>query len=456
VKKGGKYYVGVDVGGTKIVAALVKPSGTVVARNRTSTPRETSTEGVVRAILDVIDQLLSDNKVKRKNVRGIGVGIPGVLDPDEGRVVMTPNMNLSGVDMGSRLKDHFRIPAVIGNDVNLGTLGEKWLGAARFAPSVVGIFVGTGIGGGVILDGKLLRGAREAAGEIGHLVMQVGGPVCGCGNRGCLEALASRTAIERDIRAAVDAGKKTILTELVGKDLKVIRSRMLLRAVQERDPLVLKVLRDAARTLGYACLTVRHLLDPEVIVLGGGVMEACGDYMLPFIRETVASDALPGARPGGRVVRSALGDDAVVLGAVALAQEAAGRTPWKDEAADLPEYPALVAGGPKRVCVGNEEHKTDFFVRADGKVKDRDLKLIKEAYGTTDEIGPEELAKVCQEQPDYLLIGTGPKGEADVTAEGKKWLRTEGIAYESLPTPMAVQQYNRARGRKAALVIVAG
>jgi glucokinase len=432
----GKYYVGVDVGGTKIVAALTKPSGKILARNRIATPRESGTEGVVQAIIEVIETLLSDNKVKRKRVRGIGLGVPGVVDPDEGRVVVTPNMNLSDVALGSRLEDRFRVPVSLGNDVNLGTLGEKWLGTARFARSAVGIFVGTGIGGGVIVDGKLLRGSREAAAEIGHLVMQVGGPVCGCGNRGCLEALASRTAIERDIRAAVASGKKTILTGLVGKELKVIRSRMLLRAVEDRDPLVLKVLRNAAETLGHACLSVRHLLDPEVIILGGGVLEACGDYMMPFIQEIVAADALPGARPGGRVVRSTLGDDAVALGAVALAQEAAGQT--------------------GRIGVGDELLKSDFFVRANGKIRKRDLKLIKETYGGTDEIGPEELARVCRESPDYLIIGTGHRGEAAPTTEGRKWLRTHGIAYDAQPTPTAVAQYTRARGRKAALMIVRG
>ena len=219
------------------------------------------------------------------------------------------------------------MPVAVGNDVNLGTLGEKWLGAARGAGSVVGIFVGTGIGGGVIVDDHLVRGAREAAGEIGHIVMLPGGPRCGCGNRGCLEAVASRSAIEREIRKAVRAGGKSTLSKLLRRDKTPIKSKPLWRALKAKDPIVTDIMRRAAQFLGYACLTVRHLVDPDVIVLGGGVIEACGDFVLPIVQKIVASDALPGARRGGEIVESKLGDDAVALGAVAIAQELIGESP---------------------------------------------------------------------------------------------------------------------------------
>ena len=159
-----------------------------------------------------------------RNSRAMGVAIPGVVDPELGRIVVTPNMTLTGVALGSHLEARFHVPVALGNDCNLGALGETWLGSARRASSALGIFVGTGIGGGFVRKGKLWRGAREAAGEIGHIVMQIGGPKCGCGNHGCLEALASRTAIENQLRAAVGAGRQTVLTELLGGDLQVIRS----------------------------------------------------------------------------------------------------------------------------------------------------------------------------------------------------------------------------------------
>ena len=145
-------------------------------------------------------------------------------------------MSLTGVAIGAHLEGCFKVPVAVGNDGNLGTLGESWLGSARKAGSALGIWVGTGIGAGFVHGGKLWRGARESAGEIGHIVMQIGGPVCGCGNHGCLEALASRSAIERDIRHAMEAGRSTILTELTGGDLSVIRSGAIRKALKAGRP----------------------------------------------------------------------------------------------------------------------------------------------------------------------------------------------------------------------------
>ncbi len=454
MKKSKKLFVGVDVGGTKILAALVKANGKIVARRRGSTPRNTTSDEIVSAIVQLIELLLADKKLSAKDVKAIGLGVPGVVDADEGRVVLTPNMNLSEVDLAKQIKAQFRVPVAVGNDVNLGTLGEKWLGAARLADSAVGIFVGTGIGSGIILNGKLLRGSREAAGEIGHITMQFGGPKCGCGARGCLEALASRSAIERDIREAVEAGGKTMLTKLLDGDLKIIRSRMLLQALEQGDALARKVVHRAAEVLGAACLTIRHLVDPEVIVLGGGVIEACGDFILPVVEEAVTSDTIPGARPGGRVVRSLLGDDAVVLGAVAIAQELTGKSPIEKVVRDQREYPTLADSGFGEITVGGRVYKDDVYLRVDGTVRIRNKAAIKKRYGTSHQIGPEELKKICKDHTDVMIIGTGQHGEAALTAEGAAFLRQQGILFESLPTPQAIRQYNRARGAKAALIHV--
>jgi glucokinase len=323
----GNLYLGVDVGGTKIIAALVKSCGTILVRERRDTPRGGPTKDTVDAILAAMVGALAAGAVKPGQLAAIGLAIAGVVEPDKGRVVVTPNMNLSGLRAEAAIRKVYDVPVAVGNDVNLGTLGEKWLGAARKARSAVGIFVGTGIGGGVIIENKLLRGAREAAGEIGHIVMQPGGPLCGCGNRGCLEALASRSAIERDLREAMAAGRKSVLADLIKKSQGVIKSKALKRALKANDPLVTQVMRRASEILGYACLTVRHLVDPDVIVLGGGVIEACGGFVLPIVRKIVAADALPGARKGGEIVESELGDDAVPLGAVVIAQELIGECP---------------------------------------------------------------------------------------------------------------------------------
>lgn len=325
--RGEGLYLGVDVGGTKILAVLADARGRVLARERCETPRGAPRKSL-EAIIGAMQGALAAGGVAPRELAAAGIAIPGVVDPDKGRVVVTPNMNLTGLGIRAAVRKSYDVPVAVGNDVNLGTLGEKWLGAARGAASVVGIFVGTGIGGGVVLDGRLVRGAREAAGEIGHIVMVPGGPRCGCGNYGCLEAVASRSAIERELRKAMKAGRKSVLSKLLGGSRGPIKSKALRRALKARDPLATGVMRRAAEFLGYACLTVRHLLDPQVIVLGGGVMEACGDFVLPIVQKVVGSDALPGARSGGKVVPSKLGDDAVALGAVAIAQELIGLSPF--------------------------------------------------------------------------------------------------------------------------------
>jgi len=448
-----KLYVGVDIGGTKILVALVQKTGQVLTRKRCSTPRDASPEQVMAVLMQTIQDVLDDKGITRRELKAIGLTVPGVVDPDAGQVVVTPNMNLSGLEIVRAVEDRFRVPVALGNDVNMGILGERWLGAARGADSAVGIFVGTGVGGGVIVNGELVRGCREAAGEIGHMVMQIGGPLCGCGNRGCLETLASRSAIERDLRAGVAAGRKTILTKIAGKDLDVIKSSVLRRALEEKDALVTDVMRNAAEVLGYACLTMRHVLDPDVIVVGGGVIEACGDFIMPIVQEIVDADVLPGARPGGRVVVSELADDAVILGAVALAQQHTGSSPIKPPP-ELPAYPQITGTRFGQVTVDDMSYKYDICVRADASVRKRNKAPVKQRYGTSHIIAPEELEKVCKGDPKTLIVGLGQDSMAEVNHEGQEFLRSRGIALQALATPDAIKAYNRTRGRKAALIHV--
>jgi glucokinase len=447
-------YVGVDVGGTKTMAALVAESGEIIACERTDTPRGGTAAQAVDAVCGAIAAVLEAGSVQASAIRAVGLAVAGVVDPAAGRVVVTPNMNLSGVRIVEPLEQRFGVPVVLGNDVNMGTLGEKWLGAAQNASSAVGIFVGTGIGGGVVMDGKIVHGCRESAGEVGHIVMQMNGPKCGCGNRGCLEALASRTAIERDIRDAIAAGRKTIITDMLDESDGVIKSKMLKKALKAGDPLVTEVMRRASEVLGCACLTVRHLLDPDVIVLGGGVIEACGKFMMPIVRDVVDRDALPGARPGSYVTESELGDDAVVLGAVALAQQSVGADPLEDALKRLPKYPTIDYAGFGEVSVGGEVYKSDIYIRGDGKIKERDKKLAREKYGSAHKIGPEELAKVCIGHPALVVIGMGQTGMAALTPEGENFLRQRGIECQALPNQKALKVFNRAGSRKAAIIHV--
>jgi len=447
----GKMYVGVDVGGTSITAALVNEAGQVISRAKNPTPRVDQAEPVLAAIEQTIDEVLRKALRKGHTVAAIGLAIPGVVDPKRGLIVVTPNMPLSGVAIGKRFKQRFNLPIALGNDCNLGAIGERWLGSARSARSVMAILVGTGIGGGFVQKKRLWRGAREAASEIGHIVMQIDGPECGCGNRGCLEALASRTAMERDLREAIAAGRQSALGELCQGDLSVIRSRYLRQALEAGDELTREVVRRAAEVLGHACLTVRHLLDPELIVLGGGVLEACSEFIMPVVEQIVASDRLPGAREGGQVVLSSLGDDAVVLGCVALARKAAGRSPFRKRFAVEPQYPAVGPVEFGRIVIGGETYSSDVFINVHGKIKQRDKQLARESQGSSHLIGPQELEKVCRGGPALLIIGTGMEGQVELADQAESFLQRRRIEYRLLPTPEAVEAFNQANGRRALL-----
>lgn len=449
-----RLYLGVDVGGTKVQASLVRESGAVVARQRSQTPRDCPPPQVVEAIEQAMQEVLQDAGVESEALTAIGIAIPGVVDPDAGRVVVTPNMSLTGVAIGPHLEGRFDVPVAVGNDCNLGALGEKWLGSAREADSVVAILVGTGIGGGYVQKGRLWRGARESAGEIGHIVMQIDGPQCGCGNRGCLEAIASRSAIERDVRQAMAAGRSSAVTGLVGAEVSVVRSGVLRRALAMKDELVTEIMQRASQVIGHACLTVRHLIDPDVIVLGGGVIEACGDFMMPIIENVVGSDQLPGARDGGRVLLSALGDDAVVLGAVAGARRLVGRSPFKRRFVVRPEYPQIVRASFGEVTVGRKTYGRDIYIPVGGKVKKRDRRLAKQLYGTTHTVGSRELQKVCKGGPEVLFIGTGHSGKVELTEDARRHLSQRSIKCEILTTSEAVEAYNKSQQRKAALIHV--
>jgi glucokinase len=447
-------YLGIDVGGTKIQASLITQAGVVLSRHRCPTPRDGGPEKVLEAIIKAADETMEEESVGRDRLTAVGIAIPGVVDPDQGFVVVTPNMSLTGISVGPHLEEHFGVPVALGNDCNLGALGESWLGSARGTGSSIAILVGTGVGSGIVHGGKLWTGARESAGEIGHIVMQIGGPKCGCGNLGCLEALASRTAIERDIRDGLAAGRTTVLSDLLEGDLSLIRSSSLRDALDANDDLVTEILRKASEVLGYGCLTVRHLIDPEVIVLGGGVAEACSGFMLPIIEGILASDQLAGAREGGHVVLSALGDDAVVVGAAALAAIKAGLSPFEKKNAVRPNYPQIGEAAFGEIAVGKKTYANDIVIRVDGKVKKRKKAAVKARHGTSHVVDPKELERICRGGPEIVFVGSGHQGQMTLNADAELFLSQRRIRLEVARTSELAEAYNACSERKAALIHV--
>ncbi len=317
-----KFYIGVDVGGTKISAALLDPYGGILCREKQPTIRTAKPAIIGRQIEKIIKEVLAESRVSLSSLGGIGIGIPGIVAPHTNKILVTPNICLTGYPLAERLKKVFRTKIVLGNDVNLGTLAEKWLGVGKNAQNIIGIFLGTGVGGGIIINGKIVTGAQGAAGELGHMIIDLHSPVSSAGVFGTLEALASRRAIERDIREAIRSGKKSIIKELADGNLRVIKSKALRKALKKKDPVVKEVLDKVCMVVGKACISLRHIFNPEMIILGGGVMEACGDYILPRVQKISEKDPFLAGIDQCSIVESVLKDDAVILGAVALMKQA--------------------------------------------------------------------------------------------------------------------------------------
>lgn len=314
------YYIGLDIGGTKLAAAVVNSEGRILGRSKTPTPDKP--RAIISAIQEIFFDALDEADVAPKELCAIGVGVPGLVNPTGTEILRTPNTHLSRIPLVTEIRKIFKTPVLLGNDVNVGLLGEQWLGAGKNYRHILGIFPGTGVGGAIIRDGKLVTGANGLAAEIGHMIVEPGGPLCGCGNHGCLEALTGRRAIEREIRQAVAQGHRTIVSKLTGGKLKTIKSKILKKALRAHDPLVSRIMKKSAQTLGQACVSLRHILDPDLIILGGGVMEACGDFILPIVQQTVQKDPFFARVSHCRIVTAKLGDDAVILGAVALVRAA--------------------------------------------------------------------------------------------------------------------------------------
>ena len=318
---GEKFYIGVDLGGTKISAALVDPQGSILIRQKYPTAETTRPSDIGRQIENIIKEILLEGQVGSGSLYGIGVGIPGIVSPKNNAILVTPNVHLAGYPLAARLRKSFRTRIVLGNDVNLGTAAEQWLGAGKGVQNIVGIFLGTGVGGGIIIDGKIYTGAQGAGGELGHMIIDLHSPLSSAGDFGTLEALASRRAIEGRIREALRRKKKTIIRELAGNKPKVIKSRMICKALQKKDPVVTGIIDDACHVLGKACISLRHIFNPEMIIFGGGLIEACGEFILPKVRKISEKDPFLAGIDHCKIVPSVLGDDAVIYGAVALVKQ---------------------------------------------------------------------------------------------------------------------------------------
>ena len=442
-----RVYVGIDIGGTKVAVGLVGQTGKLFAVRKSPTPEGGSGPRIFRLVKGLIQELLKDQKINRARIRGIGLGVPGIVRPDHRDILITPNVGLSGYPLAAQLEKSFKTRVVLGNDVNLGTLGEKWFGVGKGVENIIGLFPGTGVGGAIIIDGKLITGSQGAAGEIGHMVLDMHSPRKSAGLYGTVEALASRRAIERAIKEAVAKKVPTIITKLQGGKLVAVKSGVLAEALWRKDPLTMRIVNEVCRVLGQACVSLRHILNPDMIILGGGVMEACGDYMLPRIRKISAADPFFRGIDDCRVERSFLGDDAVILGAVVLLKQVLG----EKISAGADYYPKVRADKSGNVWVSDKLVRKNIYIRADGKMKKLNGPAVSADLGLSRRLGINVLKQVCRKGPKVLIVGS-VRGRVQITSEAKKFLREYGIEARLLNVKEAVKAYNAATERKTLVV----
>jgi glucokinase len=313
--------LGIDLGGTKILVAVIAGDQRILGRAKRTTPAKEGGPAIVAAMLDGIDEALENANLGRQDVVAAGIGSPGPLDPNAGVILFSANLNVRNFPLGPELSAALNRPVLVQNDVRVGGYAEFRLGAARGYRDVIAAFVGTGIGGCVILGGEILPGATGNAGELGHIIIKAGGPRCGCGARGCMEALASKTAIARRVNKAARKGLPTVLAERMARKGGRLKSGDLAEAVAAKDLISLKEVHRAAHFLGIGLGSLINVFGPEIVIIGGGVAGALGSPYIDLVRTAARSQALTDPEGKVKIERAALGDDAGILGAALLARE---------------------------------------------------------------------------------------------------------------------------------------
>ena len=316
-----KYFVGVDLGGTKILAAVFDEHGKLLSREKKATKPELGVTGVLQRIEECIHEALAAAALPHTAIAALGIGVPGPVDTKGEVVRVAPNLHWHNVPLARLLRQRLDIPVAVVNDVQAGTLAVGEYGTGRGLKSFVCMFIGTGLGGGIVIDGQLYRGSTGMAGEVGHMaVIPDGGPKCGCGNRGCLEAVASRSAICRRIVREIEDGRKSVVKQLCDGDLTRIRSRILSTAYRQGDELVREVIHDVCHYTGIGAAILINAFNPQAVILGGGVIEALGDRMLPRITKSAWAHVIAPSPERIRIKDTGLGDDAGILGAALAAR----------------------------------------------------------------------------------------------------------------------------------------
>jgi len=311
--------IGVDLGGTNVKTALVSRNKEILAKDSRPTPEDSSPGPVMDVMVQAIDDVLAGAGLDRSNVLAAGFGAPGPMNWQTGVVFAPPNLKgWKNVPLGEAMTKRLGFPCFVDNDANVACYGEYWLGAGQGVDSMCTLTLGTGVGGGIVVFGQLLRGIDGTAAEIGHLKVLRDGRMCGCGSRGCLEAYGSVTGMVRTAVEGIEAGSKTLLSDMCGGDLGKITGKMISEAIAKNDDFARWVMTETGVWLGLGIASLVNLLNPEKVVLCGGMI-AAGDVLFNPIRETVKANTFE--VPGNRVqiLPAGLGSDSGVIGTAGCA-----------------------------------------------------------------------------------------------------------------------------------------
>ena len=311
------YNLCLDIGGTKVLGVVFNSKKEIVYRLKKKTKAGgDSSENVEEVIINVVRELINTSGIKKSDIHAIAAGAPGVIDQETGIVLFSPNLPWRNYNIKKPIEEAFGCPFYIGNDVNVGVLGEYKYGAAKGYKNVVGLFVGTGMGGGLILNGELFTGNEFKAAEYGHMILDPEGPLCNCGQRGCLEAFSSKQGMSSYIRQQISRGRKTSMAETVTDG--VFKSKALKNALAEGDQVAREAVNRACHYLAIASGNLVNTFSPDVVVYGGGVIEAVGDIFIEKILAEVDRYCMPSIRSTVDFKKAALGDDSILYGALSM------------------------------------------------------------------------------------------------------------------------------------------
>ena len=308
------FSIGIDIGGTKILCGLIEnKNGQVIY---TCKKKTNSSNDICNIVIELIDELISSVNVNFSKILKIGIGAAGQIDRINGIILSSPNINCSNLNIKKILEEKYNIPIYVGNDVETATLAEMMYGAGKAYNNFMCVFVGTGIGGGLVINRNLIRGVSGTAGEIGHIKIAFNGKKCGCGKNGCLEAYASRTAIEDNIRNSIKSGQSSCILNYIQNNKK-ITSNVIKKGLEQKDKIVISSLDKASNYLSIGLASVINLINPQCIILGGGLINAVDEFYKMTVEKTKC-EALNIAAKNTEFKKAMLGDCAGIIGASLL------------------------------------------------------------------------------------------------------------------------------------------